>query len=43
MLRRKLAYGQNVLRLAASHALTKICLYVFEDEYPTDDRLRKAF
>jgi hypothetical protein len=42
MLRRKFADWKNVLRLAASHALTKICLYVFENEYPTDDRLRKA-
>ena len=41
MLRRKFADWKNRLRLAASHALTKICLYVFENEYPTDDRPRK--
>jgi hypothetical protein len=35
MLRRKFADWKNVLRLAASHALTKICLHVFENEYPT--------
>ena len=42
MLRWKFADWKNVLRLAASHALTKICLHVFENEYPTEDRLRKA-